>query len=97
MAILATVSETEVEILADPDADQGQIDEIVAKAEAEFVEEPPEAEEVPAEDSDGDTAGPVVESGGSAGGGEASVLDPPDSTPPADEAAEPVAEEAEQS
>jgi small subunit ribosomal protein S5 len=33
-------------------------------------------------------AGPVAESGGPAGGGEASVLDPPDSTPPAEDAAE---------
>jgi N utilization substance protein A len=41
MAVLANVPEAEVEILADPDADQGQVDEIVAKAEAEFVEEAP--------------------------------------------------------
>jgi N utilization substance protein A len=96
MAILGAVSETEVEILADPDADQGQVDEIVAKAEAEFVEEAPD-DEAPEES----TAGPDVESGGPAGGGEASVLDPPDSAPPAEDAAEPsaepVAEEAEQS
>src|SRR5947208_14473301 len=33
------------------------------------------------------TAGPVAEAGGPAGGGEASVLGPPESTPPAEEAA----------
>jgi transcription termination/antitermination protein NusA len=50
LAVLASVSETEVEILADPDADQGQVDEIVARAEAEFVEEAAEpVEEAPAE------------------------------------------------
>ena len=31
-----TLSEAEVEILADPDADEGQVDEIVAQAEAEL-------------------------------------------------------------
>jgi transcription antitermination factor NusA-like protein/ribosomal protein S9 len=80
MAILGTVSETEVEILADPDADQGQVDEIVAKAEAEFVEEAPE-EEVPAES----TAGPVVEEDPSSS---QAAGDVPPSTPPAEETAE---------
>jgi N utilization substance protein A len=41
-AILANVSETEVAILADPDADEGQVEEIVNRAASEFVE--PEAE-----------------------------------------------------
>ncbi|HEX7244965.1 MAG TPA: transcription termination factor NusA [Solirubrobacterales bacterium] len=47
MAVLGAVAEAEVEILADPDADQGQVDEIVARAESEFVEEasPPEADQ----------------------------------------------------
>src|SRR3954453_1617458 len=58
MAILGSVSETEVEILADPAAAQGQVDEIVAKAKAEFVEKAPE-EEAPEELA----AGPDVESG----------------------------------
>jgi N utilization substance protein A len=48
VAVLADVSDAEVEILADPDADQGQVDEIVARAAANFVEE---AEEVAAEES----------------------------------------------
>jgi transcription termination/antitermination protein NusA len=42
VAVLGDVSETEVAILADPDADQGQVDEIVARAAATFVEEAPE-------------------------------------------------------
>jgi len=45
-------------------------------------------EETPAEGSDAATAGPDADSGGSAGGGEASVLDPPEPTPPAEEASE---------
>jgi small subunit ribosomal protein S17 len=45
-------------------------------------------EETPAEGSDESAAGPVAESEGPAGGGEASVLDPSDSTPPAEEADE---------
>ena len=36
VAVLAGVSEAEVAILADPDADQGQVDEIVARAAAEL-------------------------------------------------------------
>jgi len=75
MAILGAVAEAEVEILADPDADQGQVDEIVAKAEAEFVEEA----ETPQDDAD-QPAGPV------AGDGESSSQaagDSPSPTPPA--------------
>ncbi|MGE0066387.1 MAG: transcription termination/antitermination protein NusA, partial [Solirubrobacterales bacterium] len=45
VAVLAGVSETEIAILADPDADQGQVDEIVARAEADFVEEAEAVEE----------------------------------------------------
>ena len=44
VAVLADVSEAEVAILADPDGDEGQVDEIVERATAEFVEE---AEEEP--------------------------------------------------
>jgi len=48
VAILSGVSEAEIEILADPDGDQGQVDEIVARAAADFVEEAEEevAEEI---------------------------------------------------
>ena len=38
VAVLADVSEAEVAILADPDADEGQVNEIVDRATAEFVE-----------------------------------------------------------
>jgi N utilization substance protein A len=43
-AILSGISEAEVEILADPDADEGQVEEVVARASANFVE-PTAAEE----------------------------------------------------
>jgi N utilization substance protein A len=45
-AILAGLSEAEVAILADPDADQGQVDEVVERASSEFVEPSEEAAEV---------------------------------------------------
>ncbi len=48
VAVLGDLADAEVAILADPDADQGQVDEIVARAAANFVEE---AEEVAAEES----------------------------------------------
>jgi N utilization substance protein A len=38
VAVLAGVSEAEIAILADPDGEQGQVDEIVDRAAAEFVE-----------------------------------------------------------
>jgi transcription termination/antitermination protein NusA len=46
-AILSPLVEAEIAILADPEADDGQVSEIVAKAEAEFVEEQPEVVEEP--------------------------------------------------
>src|SRR6201992_381988 len=48
VAILAPLSDAQLAILADPDADQGQVDEITARAAADFVEE---AEEEAAEES----------------------------------------------
>jgi len=60
IAVLAPLEETEVAILADTDADQGQVTEIVAKAEAEFEEEAGEAEaedETVGEEPDGGEAG----------------------------------------
>jgi transcription termination/antitermination protein NusA len=93
LAVLAPLSESEVEILADPDAEEGMVTEIVARAEAEFVEpvEEPEEEtvaEVDAEESTeaASTAGPVTASEESAGGDGASVLDSSESAPPAEEA-----------
>ena len=53
VAILATVAEAELALLADPDADEGQVAEIVARAEAEFVEE---VEEPPAGGSEAESA-----------------------------------------
>jgi N utilization substance protein A len=60
-AILSPLAEAEVEILADPDADEGQISEIVAKAEAEFVEEPPAEEASEDQGSDAEEEAPVAE------------------------------------
>ncbi len=92
MVILASVSEAEVEILADPDADQGQVDEIVQKAEAEFVEEVPEeetAEATPDQGSDESAAGPVAEDDPPANTPEGSSP-----TPPAEDASEEAQDEA---
>jgi small subunit ribosomal protein S5 len=47
-----------------------------------------------AEGSEGSAAGPVAEPGGPAGGRTASVLGPPDSTPPAEEASEQLRDDA---
>jgi len=106
MLVMAPVTETEVAILADPDADQGQVDEIVARAEADFDEAAAaaEAEEASAEGSEESAAGPVAEDDPSSS---QAAGDVPSSTPPAEDAAEPqdeaveaepepVAEEAEQ-
>ncbi len=108
IAVLAPVPEAEVEILADPDADQGQVDEIVAKAESEFVEETPD------EAPEAEAAGPGVteDSSSSQAAGEEPTATPPteatsepqdevpgesEEEPVAEQAeAEPVAEEAEQ-
>jgi N utilization substance protein A len=46
VAVLANVSEAEIAILADPDADEGQVDEVVDRAAAEFVEPVEEVEPV---------------------------------------------------
>jgi transcription termination/antitermination protein NusA len=68
ITVLAPLEEAEVAILADAQADEGQVSEIVAKAEAEFVEpaEEPEEEtvaEVDAEDAapEGEAQEPVAE------------------------------------
>jgi N utilization substance protein A len=82
MAILASVPEAEVEILADPDADEGQVSQIVEKAEAEFVEE---VEEASAEDSEESAAGPVAEEDPSSS---QAAGDVPSPTPPAEDATE---------
>ncbi|HEY0390375.1 MAG TPA: transcription termination factor NusA [Solirubrobacterales bacterium] len=100
MLVMAPVTETEVAILADPDADQGQVDEIVARAESEFDEaaaaaEAEAVEEAPAEGSDESAAGPVAEDdpdGSTAGpvpeedpSSSQAAGDVPSSAPPAEE------------
>src|SRR4051795_662045 len=78
MAVLVPLSEAEVAILADPDADEGQVGEIAAKAEAEF-DEGSDAESA-GPDVAGDPPPPAV--------AEASSEAVPPATPPAEEASE---------
>jgi len=101
MAVLGAVAEAEVEILADPDADQGQVDEIVAKAEAEFVEDESPAGPVAEEDQGEPPAGPVAaedSSSSQAAGEEPTTAPPAGESPevelPQDGAAEGLAEQA---
>jgi transcription termination/antitermination protein NusA len=66
VAVLAGISDEEVSLLADSDAGEPQVAEIVAKAVASFDEGGEEAEETqvedaPAEGSDAPAAGPVAE------------------------------------
>jgi len=69
IVVLAPLSEAETEILADPAGDEGQVAEIVAKAEAEFEEpiveiedaEEPEAEPSPEEASEESESETVAE------------------------------------
>jgi N utilization substance protein A len=80
IVVLSPLDEAEVAILADPEADEGQVSEIVAKAEAEFeepqAEEPQDAGPVGA----GDPPSPAV-------AGASSETVPP-TPPPASEASE---------
>jgi N utilization substance protein A len=108
VAVLAALSDEDVSLLADSDADEAQVAEVVSKAEAGFEEGAdapaagPVAEDVPpadspeeasAEGSDAPAAGPVAE--------DVPPADSPEeasSTPPAEEiaeTAEPPAAEAE--
>jgi transcription termination/antitermination protein NusA len=84
LAVLAPLSEAEVAILADPDGDDGQVGELVERAEAAF-EEPaegePAAEAADDEGSDAAPAGPVAEEDTSSS---QAAGDVPSSTPPAD-------------
>jgi N utilization substance protein A len=84
IAILAPLAETEIEILADPDADEGQVSEIVARAETEFVEEVEEeaAEEEAAEDADEEAEAEETAAEAASPGEE------PPSMPPAEEASD---------
>jgi N utilization substance protein A len=100
-AVLANLSETEIAILADPDADEGQVTEIVERAESEFVEptdEVEETEEAPAgeaESADEVATEEAIEEDIAQEATEAEEVDG-ETLGEDDEAAEPVAEEAEQ-
>ncbi|HWM55010.1 MAG TPA: transcription termination factor NusA [Solirubrobacterales bacterium] len=106
MAVLAPLSEAEVAILADPGADEGQVSEMVERAESEFVEEEPAVEEAVVEeavDESDPAAGPVAAGDQSApAAGPVADGDPPahppegsPSTPPAEEVPqEPVQDDA---
>jgi N utilization substance protein A len=108
VAVLANVSEAEIAIMADPEGDQGQVDEIVARATAEFVEQSEEADEAPAEPSDEvateeaieeDIAEEAREAEGVPGetlGEDEEAAEPVAEEVPAEQAEEPVVEEAEQ-
>jgi N utilization substance protein A len=97
VAVLADVSETEIEILADPEADQGQVDEIVARASANFVEGAGEAEAATAEEASADEVATeeAIEEDIAEEAREAEEVEGETLGEDA-EAAEPVAEEAEQ-
>jgi transcription termination/antitermination protein NusA len=56
IAILGPLAEAEVAILADGDADEGQVKEIVARAEAEYVEPVEEEPEAESTDDEGEAA-----------------------------------------
>src|SRR6476646_8902527 len=71
IAVLAPLSEAEVAILADSDADEAQVKEIVERAEAEYVE--PVEEEEPEPEADASDAE----------GGDDEVADEADETPAA--------------
>jgi N utilization substance protein A len=92
IAVLASLSEAEVAILADPDADEAQVAQAVGKAEAEFEE--PAEEEPEAEASDDDSSGDAPAGPDAAGDppppavAEASSGAVPPTAPPADEASE---------
>ncbi len=97
-AVMATVSETEVAILADPDADEGQVSEIVERATAEFDEAAAVEEEIAEEEA---VEGPEDEGAEESPAGPDAAGDPPPpavaeassgavppTAPPADESAE---------
>jgi len=102
IAVLAPLAEAEIEILADPEADDGQVTELVERAASEFdeaVEEPEDetvaevdAEEAEAEAGVSDDEGPSAESAGPVAEEDSSSSqaagEEPTSTPPAEEAAE---------
>jgi N utilization substance protein A len=107
VAVLSDLADAEVAILADPDADQGQVDEIVARAAANFVEEAEEeaAEEsvldeaIAEEEAEEATEDPVEAELAEEAADEAAIEAEggANGAPAAEAAGEPVAEEAERS
>jgi N utilization substance protein A len=96
VAVLTPLSEDEVAVLADPDADDAAVAEIVERASAQFDEAAAaeaEAEEIveeavdesEAEGSDGSAAGPVATEDSSSSG---AAGEEPTPAPPAEEASE---------
>src|SRR5690349_9661322 len=88
VAVLAGLSDDEVALLADPDGDEGQVEEIVARAASQFVEEAEQATEA---EETADEAATAEEAAT-----EAEVEAAEDGAAAASENGEPVAEEAEQ-
>jgi transcription termination/antitermination protein NusA len=104
IAVLAPLEEAEIAILADSTAEEGQVREIVERAESEFEEAPEEeAQDETAQVETAEPAGPVAEHGdadaeaaGPVAAGdppppavaEASSEEAPPATPPAEEASE---------
>jgi N utilization substance protein A len=96
MLVMTSVTETEVAILADPDADQGQVDEIVTRAESEFDEAAAAAEAEAAEAVEEAPAEGSEESAAEEPQDEATEAEPEPEASEPETAPEPVAEEAEQ-
>ncbi len=94
VAILEPLADEEVQVLADPDADDSQVAEIVAKAEAEFVEPEPEPEPAAAEEPAADDA-EIAEAPGSEEAVEEAAEGAGEETPAEEEAEVPAEEEAE--
>jgi N utilization substance protein A len=92
IAVLASLSEAEVAILADAGADEAQVAQVVGKAEAEFeepAEEEPEAEASDDDSSEDAPAGPdAVGDPPPPAVAEASSEAVPPTAPPADESSE---------
>jgi N utilization substance protein A len=98
LAVLAPLSEAEVEILADPDAEEGIVSEIVERAEAQFeepVEEPEEdtVAEVDAEESADDASSEPAPPAEEASEEEPAEEEASDGEPEAEEAAEEATED----
>jgi N utilization substance protein A len=99
VAVLAGLAEAELAILADPDGDEGQVAEIVARASAEFVEQTEQTEEELADEAVAEeVVEEIAEDAVAAEIAEEAVEEEiaEEATGPETGTAEPVAEEAEQ-